>query len=555
MNLHIAPGPLPYLNITLTISAVTPGDPVHLARWRPGRYEAANYTKFIRNVQCHTDTGESVALLKDNFYTWHPQISVATSLVFTYQYYADQLDAGSTYADENICYLNFHNFVLFLPGKLEETVNVFIDLPDDFEIATALPGTNSHQWKADNFYHLADSPLLASNALYSLSYTVDATPFTLWFHNLDPRDHPTLVNDFEAFTRQQIRDVGTFPADQYHFLIITYPQKLYHGVEHGSSTVICLGPSDHVLEKGYDDLLGISSHELFHAWNIIKIRPREFQPYDFSSIVSIDTGFVAEGFTTYLGDLFLTRSGARDRNWYCKELSKLLQRHWDNHGRLESSLIDSSRDLWADGYQLAAPDRKGSIYVEGAIFAMLLDLEIRLATTHQSSLLKVVAEMYARFSSEGYTAREIREISERVAGRDLGLLFDTYLYGRSDTKNILRNKLSEFGLKIDAQPDEDPLINAYGIRVRETQGTWMVIQIHPNGPAAGKLRRGDVLSLVNGTDVSQPIPNTDEITVVIQRKGVQKSYVLHASPDSLYPRIVVSIDRENEALNDWWNLA
>ena len=106
MNLHIAPGPLPYLNITFTVTNVSPGDPVFLARWRPGRYEAANYTKFIRNVQCKSNSGDSIALQKSNFYTWHPQISEPTSLVFTYQYYADQLDAGSTYADTDICYLN-----------------------------------------------------------------------------------------------------------------------------------------------------------------------------------------------------------------------------------------------------------------------------------------------------------------------------------------------------------------------------------------------------------------------------------------------------------------
>ena len=36
------------------------------------------------------------------------------------------------------------------------------------------------------------------------------------------------------------------------------------------------------MQKRYEDLLGVCSHELYHTWNIKAIRPIEMLPYDFT---------------------------------------------------------------------------------------------------------------------------------------------------------------------------------------------------------------------------------------------------------------------------------
>ena len=97
-----------------------------------------------------------------------------------------------------------------------------------------------------------------------------------------------------------------FPTEDYHFLYQFLPYQAYHGVEHYNSTVIALGPADQVIEDSglYYEFLGVSSHELFHTWNIIRIRPQEMMPYDYTRENYFPTGFLAEGATTYYGDLF-----------------------------------------------------------------------------------------------------------------------------------------------------------------------------------------------------------------------------------------------------------
>ncbi|GIR58359.1 MAG: hypothetical protein CM15mP65_09400 [Crocinitomicaceae bacterium] len=66
-----------------------------------------------------------------------------------------------------------------------------------------------------------------------------------------------------------------------------------------------------------------------------------------------------------------------DQTQYFKELSNLLKRHFHNDGRLHYSVSESSWDTWLDGYTSGIPGRKVSIYVEGALIALICDAEIR----------------------------------------------------------------------------------------------------------------------------------------------------------------------------------
>ena len=94
------------------------------------------------------------------------------------------------------------------------------------------------------------------------------------------------------------------------------PYRAYHGVEHQKSTVISLGPSYEVFGKLYKELLGVSSHELYHTWNVKAIRPIEMYPYDFTKENYSKLGYICEGVTTYQGDLFLLKSGVFNEEQY-----------------------------------------------------------------------------------------------------------------------------------------------------------------------------------------------------------------------------------------------
>ena len=61
--------------------------------------------------------------------------------------------------------------------------------------------------------------------------------------------------------------------------------------------------------EGYRNLLRLSAHELFHAWNVKRIRPTVLGPFAYEREVHTSMLWFAEGFTRYYGWLLLARAG------------------------------------------------------------------------------------------------------------------------------------------------------------------------------------------------------------------------------------------------------
>ena len=107
------------------------------------------------------------------------------------------------------------------------------------------------------------------------------------------------------------------------------------------------------------------------------------RPYDFRNENYSKLGYIYEGITTYMGDLYLLKSGVFNITEYLNELQVQFQRHFDNPARFYASVGDSSFDTWLDGYVQGAPGKKVSIYVEGCLLAFVTDYFIRKNTKNK----------------------------------------------------------------------------------------------------------------------------------------------------------------------------
>ena len=69
------------------------------------------------------------------------------------------------------------------------------------------------------------------------------------------------------------------------------------------------------------------------VWNVKSIRPYDMKPYTFENENYSKLGYVYEGVTTYMGDLYLLKSGVFSLDAYLQELERQFQTHFDNQGR------------------------------------------------------------------------------------------------------------------------------------------------------------------------------------------------------------------------------
>ncbi|WP_138479926.1 M61 family metallopeptidase [Dyadobacter bucti] len=422
---------------------------IQLPAWRPGRYEIQNFAKNIQFIDALSSTGEHLPLHKVTKDRWQVATAGQKEVQIKYAYYAAIQNAGSSYVDEELWYLNFINFCMYTEGRISEPYTIHLELPEGYRIACGLPVLDKNLLSARDFYQLVDSPLLASASLQKCEYYVANVQFNIWMHgNLRP-NWKRIERDFRKFSREQIATMGDFPESEYHFLNLILPTAFYHGVEHQNSTMIVLGPDDEG-EGLYNDLLGVSSHELFHTWNVIKIRPKELLPYDFTKENYFQTCFVAEGCTTYYGDLFLKRAGVFAEAAYVKELQVYMKRHFEGSAHATQSLTESSFDLWLDGYEKGIPHRKVSVYHKGALVAMILDLYLRKKTDHGKSLDDVMRLLWERFGKPfiGYTLQDYINIVEEVAGEKLEWYWKECIYTSEPLEFRLNEALAFVGLQM-----------------------------------------------------------------------------------------------------------
>ncbi|GAB3801246.1 PDZ domain-containing protein [Spirosoma humi] len=456
-----------YIAIDAQLTEITtPTVDLQLPAWRPGRYELQQFAKNIQRFEVVDGVnGNPLAFHKVTKDRWRVQTNGATQLIVRYNYYAllgtpNQLNAGSSFISDTLLYVNPVNLCLYAEDRLLDPCTLELTIPDGWTVACGLTESNSNPTgsrilQAADFYELVDCPLIAAPVIQHIQYDIDGILFHVWIQGGRRTDgNPTfdaqrIIDDFSRFSARQLELYGEFPEREYHFLTLILPVPYYHGVEHRNSTMLVLGPNDEG-EGLYQDLLGVSSHELFHAWNIIRIRPTELLPYDFTKENYFSTCFVAEGVTTYYGDLMLRQSGVFSDEAYLKELQVLFKRHFEHNGRAFQSLTESSWDLWLDGYDKGVPDRKVSVYHKGAIAALILDLHIRQLTNHARSLDDVMRLMWERFGKPfiGYTLDDYRAITERVAGEPLDWYYDLCIFGNQPLEAKLNEYLAWVGLLI-----------------------------------------------------------------------------------------------------------
>lgn len=472
---------------------------IYLPVWRPGRYELGNFAKNIKHFQIFGIDNKPLLFKKTNQSVWEVETEGNPTIRVVYNYFANELNAGSTYLSAEQMYVNPVNCFVFTDETKDLPVEVDLKIPANYTIACNLK-SEGHKLFADNYDQIADSPFIASASLKHDIYKVADTTYHLWFQGLTKIDWVRLKKDFSAFTEKQVEKFTEFPVKEYHFLFQITPYKAYHGVEHCASTVILLGPSYSVFGDSYVDLMGVSSHELYHTWNVKAIRPIEMLPYNFKKENFSELGFICEGVTTYMGDLFLLKSKFFTFDNYKSEFNNQLQKHFDNQGRFNYSVAESSFDTWLDGYLTGAPGRKVSIYTEGCLLAFVTDVHIRKATSNKYGLDELMKRLYFDYGlqNRGVSEENYKAELKNLTGEDWTKLFNDYFHGTKAYEVILSEALDYLGMELHHEPSKSYSEANLGIKTLPIGQNFRIQSLFPGSTAdMGGLMVDDEIVAVN----------------------------------------------------------
>jgi predicted metalloprotease with PDZ domain len=359
-------------------------------------------------------------------------------------------------------------------------------------------------------------------------------------------DLPRLVRDLRRVCEHHIGFFGKpAPMKRYAFLITAVGEG-YGGLEHRASTALVCSRDDLPREgetdvsERYRTFLGLASHEYFHTWNVKRIKPSAFVPYDLDRESYTTLLWAFEGITSYYDDLALVRCGLIARKEYLELLGRSITTHLRTPGRARQSLADSSFDAWIKHYRQDenSPNAIVSYYVKGSLVALCLDLLIRDKTRGRKSLDDVMRTLWLRRGRTGIGVdeEELEQLTEEVTGSKLRRHFDDWL--RSTRELPLKELLATHGVEMDLRPAESssdkggkPAASkdagpraALGVRTRSDGKDLVVTHVLEGSEAqAAGLAAGDVMVALDGLR-----PGRDGLDAMLAKRRPGENVTLHA---------------------------
>jgi len=333
-------------------------------------------------------------------------------------------------------------------------------------------------------------------------------------------DMARLCRDLKNVCAQHLSFLGA-PADLDRYLfLLNAPGSGYGGLEHRWSSALICGRdnlparSDKGVSDEYRTFLGLASHEYFHVWNVKRMKPAAFMPYDLFQETHTRLLWVFEGITSYYTDLALLRSGVITIESYLELLGQTITRVIRGSGRRRQSLEDSSFDAWTKFYKQDANATNAivSYYAKGALVALCLDLKLRDETDGRISLDDVMKEAWKRWgeSGEGMPEDGFERLCIEVSGVDLADFFDANVRGTGELpfEPLLRSHGVDYQLRRSSggkdkggKPAGESKLPAVwlGANLGVSNGRLKFLSVNNGGPAerAG-VSPGDELVALDG---------------------------------------------------------
>ena len=454
----------------------------------------------MRIIVCakHVVDSTEIRWDKSDFDTWRVYPTGRGRVTVAFDYRADQLDNGNAWTRPDFAFFNGTNVFFYPDGAgFDFSSEIVFHTEDGWGIATGLTaGRAARTYSAADYHELVDMPTFVGR------FDVDSVQIGGKVYRLATYPEGMMAGQSRTLLWEQIARMmppmeavhDVVPWDHYTTLLV-FDESFGGGsaLEHSNSHLGIYHPSF----VGSTTLASITAHEIFHGWNVKRMRPADLWPYDYGRPMPTELLWISEGITDYYADLALVRGGiVPAATFYEDTQAKIGQ----VDGVPPVALEDASLSTW-----IGPRDGTATIYYpKGSLAGLMLDILIRDASDNARSLddvMKTVYEgSYAR--GRGFTEEEWWvAVRAAAGGRSFQDFHDAYIDGREPFP--WEEVLPLAGLRMRVDVTRVPRI---GITTSGSAEGTRVAGVTPGGAAAAAgIQTGDLLVSVAGVDVG----NTD----------------------------------------------
>ena len=492
------------IKVGMTFDVAGPG-PVLLSfpAWTPGAYELSWFARWVSNFAPTAASGpnapRALAWDKLDYDTYRVNPAGAKSVSLRFDYLADTLDNAMAWSRPNFVLFNGTNLLPYPEGRSTDfAATVTVKTEPTWVVATGMQAVpqQAGAYREGNYHDLVDKPFFVGRIDY------DSTQVAGVWTRLATYPAGALTGQAR---RHVWDDIGKMiPAESAvfqetpwpHYTVMMIFDSSYGGgsaLEHTNSHVGIYSPAF----VGNPILASITAHEIFHAWNVKRLRPADMVPYRYDQPEPTVWLWVSEGITDYYADLTIVRGGIIGVDQFLRVTAGKIGSVADNP---PTALEDASLSTWihpTDGSQYI-------YYQKGSLAGFLLDIMIRDASDNQRSLDDVMRELYRSTykAGRGFTGADWwRTVSKAAGGQSFTEFAAKYVDGREPYP--WGQVLPLAGIRMVSDTIREPRLGIAA--ARDSAGGVLVTGVLPGGTAedAG-VRSGDVLLALGDIAITDP---------------------------------------------------
>ena len=463
-----------------------------LPAWTPGAYDISNFARWVIGFEATAD-GRPLRWDKLDHDTWRVHRGSARDVTVRFSYVADTLDNAMAWSRPDFLMLNGTTVFMYPEGRpLDFDARVHVKTEGEWRVATGMkPAGTPRTYEAPDYHDLVDMPFFVG------AFDIDSSRIAdRWVRFAT---YPAGSHTGAARTRtwDQIRRIlpaqaavfDDVPFESYTILQIAEASYPYaSGLEHQNSHVNVINPM--VIHS--DILPSLIAHEIFHAWNVKRLRPAELWPYRYDAPQPTTLLWMSEGITDYYADLSQLRGGVIDSAAFLRTTASKID---EVLLAPPVALEDASLSTW-----IQPQDGTSYLYyTKGSLLGLMLDILIRDASDNRGSLDRVMRDLYRETYSagRGFTDDDFWRTAARVAGKSLEDVRARYVDGREPYPWATILPLA--GLRFVADTVREPRLGVF--TAAETDGV-RISSVVPGSPAAAAgVMAGDVLLAVGDIQV------------------------------------------------------
>ncbi|MBW3582824.1 MAG: PDZ domain-containing protein [Euryarchaeota archaeon] len=456
-----------------------------MPKWIPGSYKIRDFGRHVQDLEVTNAAGNRLVVTRTRTDGWTFRDPGEGRLTVFYRVYCRDLTVDTSHVTDSHLYIHGTTCFLYdeacrgLPWRLTvETPRgwgIWSGLPQEGgrkgEKARGIPKdkTGRAVFVADGYDHLVDCPVEAGPGHHVSKFRAGGKHHRLVVWNA-PLDVPwdQVTDDLTLLIEETGALFDGLPYDHYTF-IVHVAKGHGGGLEHANSTVLGVDPLHLTDKKQYETrFLPLCAHEFFHTWNVKRIRPSAFIPYDYQTEVMTKLLWLFEGFTSYYEVPLLLRSGIIDEENAYEVLAELIKYMELVPGRHKLPVSDSSRLTWVKLYQRHESNINTNVsyYSKGAVLGFVLDAHLRERGKSLDTVMRHLWRHYGK-KDKGVDEDALPEIIKAATGIDLGKKLHKWADLAGDLPVDRACRL--LGLDIKREHSDDKATLGLGVQLAESE--------------------------------------------------------------------------------------